>query len=522
MEQFTRKHQEQVVGVLSGWDRIRFFGTLRVLAAVRGLFSWLNEQHVLLKEFKGFALALTEQLKTSVEGVAVAANRKIEYLASSQLSKEVLVQELLRRENIEQGVVCVFSCVEPCRSFEIRRDPVKQRLDLVPALRKCLHWYVYLVHPLWGLCHVRIQSWLPFTVHVCVNGREWLCRDLARAGIGFQRRDNCLIDIADLAAAQALLDGQSRIRWSDHLQALLAQVCPALPELSMQGSPLRHYWSAQETEWATDVMFRSPAALAALYPSLIRHGITTFDSPAVLRFLGKKTCQSGGVYGNFQGEVVSDLQTRPEGVRIKHRLNANSIKMYDKQCSVLRVETTINDPRDLRVYRASERDPDGPKTMRPLRKGVVDLERRAEIFQAANTRYLNALAAVDSAVPLKTLLEKISQPVTSHGHRSRGLHPLVGDDARLAEYLLRGEFAINGFRNRDLRALLFPATNDPGQIRRNSARVGRLLRLFRDHGLIYRVRGTHRYQISKQGRALLASVFAARNSNAAKLQELAV
>ena len=128
------------------------------------------------------------------------------------------------------------------------------------------------------------------------------------------------------------------------METLLSEACPALSELSMRGSPLRHYWSADETEWATDVMFRSPEALAELYPSLIRHAMTTFGSSDVMRFLGRQGLpRVAGVHPTFQGEVVSDLKRRPEGVRIKHRVNANSIKMYDKQGSVLRIETTIND-----------------------------------------------------------------------------------------------------------------------------------------------------------------------------------
>ena len=110
------------------------------------------------------------------------------------------------------------------------------------------------------LRHVRIPSWLPFTVHICINGREWLCRSLLAAGIGFRQRDNCLVDAAMLARGEFLLDAQSWIDWSTELETLLSEACPALSELSMRGSPLRHYWSADETEWATDVMFRSPEA----------------------------------------------------------------------------------------------------------------------------------------------------------------------------------------------------------------------------------------------------------------------
>lgn len=522
MNQFINKHEAQVLGVLNGFDRIRFRGTLRVLAVVSGLFAWMNQQNVLLKQFKEFSLGLTARLKASVESVAHQAGRSIQYLAASSLSKEALVEELMRRESVREGLVCVLSCVEPCHSFDIQRDKVEKKIDLVCRPRKCLHWYLYFIHPVWGLCHVRIQSWLPFTVHVCVNGREWLCRDLAQAGIGFQRRDNCLTWVEDVPAAQQRLDAQPWFDWSGELQKLLEAACPALGELRWGERPVTHYWSAAETEWASDVLFRSPQALRALYPALLHHAITTFGSTDVLRFLGKRTTASGEVHGKFTGEVVSDLKTRPEGTRIKHRVSANSIKMYDKQGSVLRVETTINDPGDFQVYRASESDPLGPKSRRKMRKGVVELPARAQVSQAANRRYLEALAAVDSTTPLGRILDPLSKPVVSNGHRSRGLHPLVGDDACLAECLLKGEFALQGFRNRQVRVLLFGTTNDPAQLRRDSAKTGRLLRLFRDHHLIYRVQGTHRYHLTAYGRRTLPSLLSLRTTNAEKLRELAM
>jgi hypothetical protein len=154
------------------------------------------------------------------------------------------------------------------------------------------------------------------------------------------------------------------------------------------GQPHEYYWSADETEWATDVMFRSERELAALYPSLIQHGMTTFSSSAVMRFLGKVRIPKSGVDVRFNGEVNTKKLIRPEGVCLKHRLNRNTLKMYDKQGTVLRVETTINDTSDFGVHRASEQDPSGPKKWRKLRKGVADPPRRAAISQAANTRYL--------------------------------------------------------------------------------------------------------------------------------------
>jgi hypothetical protein len=521
MNQFITKHERNIVGVLSGWDRIRFRGTFRALAVTRLMMSWLLDRQVMLKHFKPLALELTAALKASVDKVAAGAGRTVQYLASSALSKEDLVRELLRREGIEKGLVCVLSCVEPCQTYDIHKNRETKHIELVQRLRKCLHWYCYFLDAQLGLCHVRIQSWLPFTAHICVNGREWLCRALTAAGIAFRRSDNCLVDVADIPTAQRLLSAQPWANWQRILNGLVRRACPALAELPGRDGPLSYYWSADETEWASDVMFRSPAALAELYPSLIGHAMRTFSSREVMRFLGRTRLPArGGVDVRFNGQVTSDLAPRPEGLRIKHRLNHNSIKMYDKQGSVLRIETTINDARDLSVYRTSEADPQGDKKWQRLRKGVVDLPRRAEISQSANARYLAALAKADAGTPLGKTADAIRRPVIRSTRRFRGLNPLSGPDALLAQSLLRGEFAINGFRNRDIRRLRCPRTRSAEDQRRHSAQISRLLRLFREHGLIYKIKGTHRYQLTAQGRRTLPAFIAARNASTEQLNKL--
>ncbi|MFM9966431.1 MAG: hypothetical protein ACKV2Q_35085 [Planctomycetaceae bacterium] len=532
MNEFIDKHQKDILGVLSGFDRVRFRGTFRVLAVVKLLLVWLTNQRVLIKDFGDFAESLTQRLKQSIEEVAQVHGRAIQYLVSSRITKEQLVAELIRREGLTEGVVCVLSAVESCRSYEVRRNPETKMLDLEAKPRKCLHWYVYFLDAVLGLCHVRIQSWLPFTVHVCVNGRERLCRELTKQGIGFERRDNCLARVADVAAAQQILDSQPWDVWSTRLNDLVRRACPALLELpSFGGRPHEYYWSADETEWATDVMFRSEKQLAELYPSLITHAMSTFSSRDVMRFLGKVRIPRSGVDVRFNGEVVTKHLVRPEGVCIKHRLNRNTLKMYDKQGSVLRVETTINDTSDFGVHRASEQDPSGPKKWRKLRKGVADLPRRAAISQAANARYLAAQAAVDNQTPLGTVADKLAQPVITKKSRSRGLTPLTGIDSQLITIFLRGEFALNGFRNRDIRDLLFAishsaATHDADEVtlaerRRQSGQVTRLLRLFRAHGLIQKIPRTHRYQLTAKGRRILPTFPAARAASTQALNQIA-
>ena len=541
MNEFIRKHQKDILGTLSGFDRVRFRGTLRVLAVAQLLGSWLAHRRVLIKDFASFAESLTLRLKRAVEQVAQQCvtrqrERGVTFLRSPKISKEDLVAEVIRREGLTEGIVCVLSATELCRSYEVRRNPEAQTLDLEPRTRACLHWYVYFLDAVLGLCHVRIQSWLPFTVHVCVNGREMLCRDLTKQGVGFERRDNCLARVDDVAAAQQILDSQPWASWSTRLDELLRRACPPLLELpGFGGQPLEYYWSADETEWATDVMFRSPESLATLYPSLIRHGLSTFSSRDVMRFLGKVRIPASGVDVRFNGEVQTKRMIRPEGVCLKHWLNRNTLKMYDKQGSVLRVETTINDTSDFGVQRASETDPSGPKKWRKLRKGVVDLPRRAAISQAANTRYLTAHAAVDSQTPLGKVADKLAQAVVTKTSRARGLNPLTGIDSRLITILLRGEFALNGFRNRDIRDLLFAspppsaaASTTPSAEaaaaalrKRQSGQVTRLLRLFRAHGLIRKIPKTHRYQLTAAGRRILPTFPAARTASTQALNAIA-
>jgi len=199
--------------MLHGFDRLRFRGTKRLLANRGGMMSFLFREGVLLKHFKDYALAATERIRRATERIAGAAGRAIRYVARSSQSEEELVRQVARSEGIREGLICILSCVEPCWSYEIHRNREKKEIELQGGWRKCLHYYHYYRHPKLGLLHVRLQTWFPFTVHVCLNGREWLARQMDAAGIGYRQRDNCFVQIADLAGAQTLLDGQLRTDW---------------------------------------------------------------------------------------------------------------------------------------------------------------------------------------------------------------------------------------------------------------------------------------------------------------------
>ena len=187
----------------------------------------------------------------------------------------------------------------------------------------------------------------------------------------------------------------------------------------------------------------------------------------------------------------------------------------------MRVEATINEPRDFRSFRAAEKSPAGPKRWRELRRSVSDFHRRSEVSRAATERYLTALAAVHVQTRLAEQAAQVCRPVRRNGHRYRALNPLGERDAELMTIVNRGEFSLNGFRNRDLRFHLYPSTKDKQKQRREMAAVGRRLRLLRAHGLIAKVSNTHRYIVTEKGRNVITALLAARNASTEKLTALA-
>lgn len=514
MTRFIQQYGDKLIGILSGFDRLVFRGTLRTIAFVAGMFGFMCSRRILLKNFGRFAQVATEQLKAASLAKANELHRPVLYLPSSNDSKEVIAREIAKRDGISDGLVCVLKCVEPCRSFDIYRNREAKRLELVSRERKCEYLYHYMIDPVFGFMYARIQTWLPFNIQIGINGREWLSRQMDRAGIAYHREDNCFPRIDDVARAQKLMDEQLRLHWPSALNRLARVLNPAHATI-LGTRRLTYYWTVYQSEWATDIMFQDQTTLTELYHRLARHGISAFSSGDVMRFLG------GKVNGNFQGQIVSDYKNRPEGIRIKHFVGKNSLKAYDKP-GILRIETTIHDASGIKVFRPKEGDGCGKRTWQPMRKGIADLHRRAQVSQASNDRYADALAAADTTTSIGKLVADLDRSVRWKGRRVRALHAWASDDLDLFRAVNRGEFKLNGFRNRDLQALLFAtAAKTPEERRRRSARVSRLLRLLRAHRLIRKMPLANRYKLTEKGQEVLTAILAVQDVSLAQLNKAA-
>src|SRR5260370_31071775 len=147
MSSFIQQHQEQIKGVLSGWDRVRFRGTLRSIAHPWGLNHFLMVAGVYLKDFKDYVLSLSRQVLQATNRLAQEAKRPLVYLPASTTSKEDQARAIAQRDGITQGLIAIFSTVELCWSFEVTLNPATQLLELQAGKRKCLHYYHYYLDP---------------------------------------------------------------------------------------------------------------------------------------------------------------------------------------------------------------------------------------------------------------------------------------------------------------------------------------------------------------------------------------
>ena len=335
------------------------------------------------------------------------------------------------------------------------------------------------------------------------------------AGLTYERRDNCFAWLENVKESPGAATKQLRFRLARVVAALARRNNPLHGKLFPV--PTEYYRSA-DTEWASDFMFRSQEDLARWMPAIVQHGCG-HDQRGRDALSGASIPQHGGVNSNFRGEVITDFKHRRRAPQASGE--KNWIKLYDKQGTVLRIETVINDGTDMKAYRTKENDPDGSKEWRKLRKGVADLHRRVELSQSANERYAEALAQIDDTTPLEKLAEPLCQRVSWRGRTVRALNPLGPSDAALLKAVNRGEFLINGFSNKDLRGCLHPATDDKVVARRQSSSVTRRLRLLRAHGLIEKVCKQNRYKVTATGRERIAALLAANSANTKKLLDAA-
>jgi hypothetical protein len=495
MKTILEQFQDKINGSFSFFDRMIIKGHINQFFSTSGKGFFLSQHNVLLKDFSSYANQITQGIVSHVTDLAGKEGRPLIYLPSAKTSKEQTATQVLKDNPVDEGLICVLSAVEYCQTLQPRKKE-DGRLSLDMVNRKCLYYYCYFLDKTFGFMHVKLQTWFPFQVQVYINGREMMKHVFDVNDISYKMHDNSFYEISDIEKAQELadrFDSKSLCRQLDFFAHKLNPYLDTIEKTFHQG----YYWCVDQCEYATDVMFKSREALEDIYPSLVGHAFYDFKCTDVFSFLGRKLDKK------FLGEAVSDYRKRPEGWRIKFKMKSNSIKMYDK-FSCLRVEMTINDPKEFKVYKdVNHRDGTVSKEWIPMGKSIANIYRYAEISKAANRRFLNAMQNIIPQQSLEKEITGVCEKKTVRGKVVTGYNVWSAETFLLFESISDGKYLICGFTNRDIRQTLCRGNIDSPKER---GRTSRILAKLRAHGLIRKIPHSRRYLVSNKGRRVMGAL----------------
>lgn len=373
----------------------------------------------------------------------------------------------------QPGVAVILRCRERAR---VAVSYPKRCYHLEMAWRFVNLYYVYLQDAQLGRLWLRLCPYFPFNAQVCLNGHEWLARQLQREGIAFRQADNAFVaceapqrlqELANAFGPEHLVAGVEPwlVRWLPYFTA------------AERALGYRHRLFLTQVEYCNNLIFHRRAALDRLFSRLLDHNRSLGHPEQLAVFFGRP-------------QFSPDTRTCATKVKItalklpvlRTGFQSTSLKQYVKAQTLLRTETTCNQLRDL-----------------ALPKDVKNLPKVRQVLGASNERYLEAQQDVLVSYLDRGQLQQLRQPtVSATGRRTPGLRV---DDRRLLAVLgaLTNLVYLIGqacFRTADLLGDVQRALNDPAyqlsQLRYDLAKL-------RGKGLVQRLRRTQRYQLSPEG-----------------------
>ena len=209
MREIIKRFARHVKCCITGFDRIVFKGWILPLCTAKGAMDFCRANKILFKDYKTWMMNQTRCLVDYADQYAKTnCGQGIVHIPTYRIDKEELARSRQSDEQIERGIIGVWSCQEAGRSFRARYSEGKGYPELKFYPTTCKHLYYYFDHPQFGFMNIRLQTWFPYHVQVSINGREWLKRSLKHQKIQFLDKGNKLLHISDYDAAQAILDRQ--------------------------------------------------------------------------------------------------------------------------------------------------------------------------------------------------------------------------------------------------------------------------------------------------------------------------
>jgi hypothetical protein len=389
-----------------------------------------------------------------------------------------------------EGIRFVGKAQEKTSVFrtEKRRNPETGQTYpwIVRSTAMVNHYYFYGFDDDFGPFFIKFCSYFPYNAKLCINGHEYVKRQLVKEGIAFEALDNGVLTCANPRRLQQLCDGLSAAK----IEALLRKWLRRLPHpftAKDRAADYRYEASMLQAEFSLTQVLDRPLSGRVFFEEVIRENLDLGRPDQVQLIFARRVTKR--TPGRFRTRVLTEGVTPSLHIDYKH----SRIKQYHKEGRALRTETTINDTRDFGIG-----------------KRLCNLPALRQVGFQANRRLLDVQRISQDCAVGEDAFRRVNDPVEIDGQRASGLRFADAAVQALLSVLLMFRLLPRGFSNRDLRdhwaPLLGKAPDDmtPGQ-------MGYHLRRLRLHGMIERIPGTHRYRLTREGGR--AALFCTRTYN---------
>jgi hypothetical protein len=436
----------------------------------------------------GLMAPMTAAFTADIDHFVAARGLDLVRFARGQRKDDVTAGYLRQAERDDRGLVpaqvlYVGVAQEKQKVFRTvkRRNPVTGAAYpwLVPSTAMVNQYYFYCVDEDFGPVCVKFSGYFPYTGRLIINGSEYAQRQAAKAGIGFAPLDNAFAAVDDVAAVQAICDGLDE----DKITALAARWLGILPHpftAEDTAAGYRYELSVLQAEFSLTQMLDSPVTGRIFSGQLIRDNLDIGRPDQVGVVFGRRI--RGGrkrpTPGRFRTRVITEGVTPSLHINYKN----SKIKQYHKLGKALRTETTVNDTADFGVA-----------------KGLSHLPELKEIGFTASRRLLDVQRISHDPAEGAAALAALTQPIISPaGTRTAGM-PITSPRVQaLLAAVCVFRLLPHGFTNRDLRTCLAPLLGLTPEAM-TSGQLSYDLRRLRIHGIVERVPGTFRYQVTHAG-----------------------
>lgn len=392
--------------------------------------------------------------------------------------KDDVVAPYIKQAAGQEGIVLIGKAQEKTSTFRTTKGHGPRSADRYPRLVRTTamvnQYYFYGVDADFGAFFFKFSSYFPYTAKFCLNGHEYLKRQLAQAGIDYETLDNGILSCANLIQMQKLADGLS----AEKIETLIRKWQTRLPQpltAVERAAGYDYEISILQAEFALTQVLDCPLTGRLFFEAVIRENLDMGRPEQVQLIFERKITKR--TPGRFRTRIITQGVTPTLHVDYKH----SRIKQYHKEGRALRTETTINNTRDFSIG-----------------KRLKNLPALREIGFQANRRLLRVQQISHDCLLGEDAFQQVNQSQVVSGQRTPALRFTEPRVQALFHALIAFRLLPYGFANHELRELLAPLLGcvpdqlTPGQMTYH-------LRRLRLHGLIERIPHTHRYQVTDFG-----------------------